>query len=146
MTHLSFCVRYAPLVTQIRISDAANLLNVSTDTVRRLLASGKLQRGAEESGPMSVDGKSLAEYARNELLTDESAHVVGRSARNRFVGIITEIISDNVMSQVEIQCGPFRVVSLISTESVRELELEVGSVAAAVVKATNVIVETMEKE
>jgi molybdopterin-binding protein len=95
---------------------------------------------------MSVDGKSLAEYARNELLTDESAHVVGRSARNRFVGIITEIISDNVMSQVEIQCGPFRVVSLISTESVRELELEVGSVAAAVVKATNVIVETMEKE
>ena len=67
---------------------------------------------------------------------------VAGSARNRFVGLVTEVISDTVMSQVELQCGPFRVVSLLSTEAVRELGLEPGSVAVAVVKATNVIVET----
>lgn len=133
-------------MTQIRISDAAAFLGVSADTVRRLVGSGKLERGNEESGPLSVDGKSLAAYARNELASIQDGSPVGRSARNRFVGIVTEVLSDPVMSQVEIQCGPYRVVSLISTESVRELELEVGSVAAAVVKATNVIVETMDKE
>lgn len=66
---------------------------------------------------------------------------VAGSARNRSVGLVTEVISDTVMSQVELQCGPF-VVSLLSTEAVRELGLEPGSVAVAVVKATNVIVET----
>ncbi len=95
---------------------------------------------------MSVDGRSLAAYAKRELVAIENETSVSRSARNRFIGIVTDIKSDPVMSQVEIQCGPYRVVSLISTESVRELELEIGSVAAAVVKATNVIVETMDKE
>ena len=64
-----------------------------------------------------------------------------RSARNHFTGIVTGVISDLVMSQVELQCGPFRVVSLISTEAVRELGLVPGSIATAVVKATNVTVE-----
>jgi molybdopterin-binding protein len=67
---------------------------------------------------------------------------VTRSARNRFVGLVTQVVSDKVMSQVELQCGPFRVVSLMSTEAVRELALEPGSVAVAVVKATNVMLET----
>lgn len=143
---VGICFVIIIFVTQIRISDAAAFLGVSADTVRRLVSAGKLQRGDEGTGPMAVDGKSLAAYARSELASIQDNTPVARSARNRFVGIVTEIVSDPVMSQVEIQCGPYRVVSLISTESVRELELEVGSVAAAVVKATNVIVETMDKE
>lgn len=144
----SACICFVMLmfVTQIRINDAAAFLGVSADTVRRLVNAGKLERAGERAGPMAVDGKSLASYARSELAAVQDNTPVARSARNRFVGIVTEIVSDPVMSQVEIQCGPYRVVSLVSTESVRELELEVGSVAAAVVKATNVIVETMAKE
>jgi molybdopterin-binding protein len=64
-----------------------------------------------------------------------------RSARNHLTGIVTRVVSDTVMSQVDIQCGPYRVVSLISTEAVRELGLEPGSVATAVIKATNVSIE-----
>lgn len=65
------------------------------------------------------------------------------SARNRLAGIVTGVRSDPVMSQVEIQCGPFRLVSLMSTEAVLELGLEPGSVAIAAIKATNVVVETV---
>ena len=64
------------------------------------------------------------------------------SARNRFAGLVTKVITDTVMAQVEMQCGPFTVVSLMSTDAVRELQLEPGSIAVAVVKATTVIVET----
>ena len=83
-----------------------------------------------------------AEFAKNQANPAPDPSGVAGSARNRFVGLVTEVISDTVMSQVELQCGPFRVVSLLSTEAVRELGLEPGSVAVAVVKATNVIVET----
>ena len=65
-----------------------------------------------------------------------------RRTRNRLVGLVTSVVSDTVMSQVELQCGPHRIVSLISTEAVRELNLEPGSVATAVVKATAVSIET----
>ena len=81
-----------------------------------------------------------AELASGRSDLDPAAGV--RSARNHFTGLVTRIVSDSVMSQVDLQCGPFRVVSLISTEAVGELGLEVGSVATAVVKATNVSVET----
>ena len=66
------------------------------------------------------------------------------SARNRFVGLVTDIQADTVMAQVELQCGPFRVVSLMSSEAVRDLGLELGSVAVAVIKSTNVIVDIAE--
>ena len=66
------------------------------------------------------------------------------SARNRFVGLVTGVKADTVMAQVEMQCGPFRVVSLMSAEAVDELGLEPGSVAAAVIKSTNVIIESLE--
>lgn len=68
------------------------------------------------------------------------------SARNRFVGLVTDIRTDAVMAQVELQCGPFRVVSLMSSEAVRDLGIELGSVAVAVIKSTNVIVETTRGE
>ena len=72
----------------------------------------------------------------------EDPSAVGRSARNRFVGLVTNIVTDTVMAQVELQCGPHRVVSLMSSEAVRDLGLELGSIAVAVVKSTTVIVET----
>ena len=69
----------------------------------------------------------------------------GTSARNRFTGLVTAVTCDKVMAEVEMQCGPFAVVSLMSTDAVRELALEPGSIAVAVVKATTVIVETPER-
>ncbi|MFO6453105.1 MULTISPECIES: molybdopterin-binding protein [unclassified Aeromicrobium] len=129
-------------MSQVRVSDAADFLGVSTDTVRRLIASGRLAAEKDAGGRTVVDGRGLAEYVRSEGRSVADPTSVSRSARNRFVGIVTDVVSDRVMSQVELQCGPHRVVSLISTESVHELGLEPGVVAVAVVKATNVALET----
>ena len=129
-------------MTQIRIKDAAVFLGVSDDTVRRWVENGALTSGRDESGRTVVDGLELAHLARKNAVLPSDPSEIGRSARNRFVGLVTEITSDTVMSQVEMQCGPHRVVSLMSTEAVRELGLELGSIAVAVVKATTVIVET----
>jgi molybdopterin-binding protein len=127
---------------QIRISDAARFLGVSDDTVRRWVDSGQLAGARDASGYAAVDGLQLARLARRQAVLPADPTGIGSSARNRFVGLVTDIIADNVMAQVELQCGPHRVVSLMSAEAVRDLGLEPGSVATAVVKATNVIVET----
>ena len=132
-------------MTQLRIKDAASLLGVSDDTVRRWVDTGVLPHRTDEHNRMVIDGRALAEFAKAQATPPPDPSAVGRSARNRFVGLVTEVISDTVMSQVEIQCGPYRVVSLMSTEAVRELKLEPGKVAVAVVKATTVIVETPER-
>ncbi|MGV9734208.1 TOBE domain-containing protein [Rhodococcus aetherivorans] len=129
-------------MTQIRIKDAARLLGVSDDTVRRWIDQGALPAGKDGAGRKIIEGADLAEFARRQA--DEAPDLlgVGSSARNRFAGIVTRVVSDTVMAQVEMQCGPHRVVSLMSTEAVRELGLEPGSLGVAVVKATTVIVET----
>ncbi len=127
---------------QIRIRDAAQLLGVSDDTVRRWIEAGTLPVQTDARNRKVVDGRALALFARDHANPVADPSSVERSARNRFVGLVTEVTSDTVMSQVELQCGPFRVVSLMSTEAVRELGLEPGSVAVAVVKATTVIIET----
>ena len=127
---------------QIRVKDAAVFLGVSDDTVRRWIDAGMLVSEKDEGGRTVVDGLELARIAKQNAVLPPDPSNVGRSARNRFVGIVTDIVMDKVMAQVELQCGPHRVVSLISSEAVRELGLELGSVAIAVVKATNVIVET----
>lgn len=129
-------------MSQIRIKDAAGYLGVSDDTVRRWIEQGTLPAGVDESGRKVVDGLALAELARANALVPSDPAGGSSSARNRFVGLVTAVHSDPVMSQVELQCGPHRVVSLMSTEAVRELGLVPGSVAVAVVKATTVIVET----
>jgi molybdopterin-binding protein len=129
-------------MTKLRIKDAAQLLGVSDDTMRRWVDGGALAHEVDDAGRKVVDGKALAEFAQSQASPIPDPSAVGRSARNRFVGLVTRVVSDTVMSQVELQCGPFRVVSLISTEAVHELGLEPGSVAVAVVKATEVIVET----
>ena len=126
----------------IRIAEAARFLGVSDDTVRRWTENGSLTPVKDESGRLAVDGFELANLAREQAQLPEEPTRVGSSARNRFVGLVTGITADKVMAQVELQCGPFRVVSLMSSEAVRELGLELGSVATAVVKATTVIIET----
>ena len=129
-------------MTQIRIRDAAQFLGVSDDTVRRWLDGGVLAARSDAHGRKVIDGKVLAEFIKSRAAPVQDPSPIGRSARNRFVGLVTAVTSDPVMSQVELQCGPHRVVSLMSTEAVRELDLAPGVVAVAVVKATQVIVET----
>lgn len=129
-------------MSQIRIRDAAHFLGVSADTVRRWIDLDLLASEQDSSGVAVVDGLALAQLARKNAVLPADPSEVGRSARNRFVGVVTEVIMDRVMAQVELQCGPFRVVSLMSSEAVTELGLEPGSVAIAVVKATTVIIET----
>ncbi len=127
---------------QIRIKEASLYLGVSDDTVRRWIDGGLIPSAKDAAGRTVVDGLDLARLAKQNAVLPADPSEIGRSARNRFVGIVTEVVQDRVMAQVELQCGPHRVVSLMSSEAVRELGLEPGSVAVAVVKATNVIVET----
>ncbi|MFI7135568.1 molybdopterin-binding protein [Nonomuraea sp. NPDC050153] len=122
-----------------RISEAAALLGVSADTVRRWVDAGRLAAERDEHGHRQVNGADLAAFARAQVEEIESG---GRSsARNRFRGIVTEVLRDSVMAQVEIAAGPFRVVSLMSRQAADELGLETGVVAVAVIKSTNVVVE-----
>ncbi|MFW0790640.1 TOBE domain-containing protein [Gordonia sp. CPCC 205333] len=125
----------------IKVRDAAKLLGVSDDTVRRWIVSGKLSTTGLE-GAASVDGVELARLARDRAAAPADDDGVLRSARNRFTGLVTDVTIDGVMAQVRMQCGPFEVTSLMSAEAARELSLQPGSVATAVVKATTVIVET----
>ncbi|MBW0114780.1 TOBE domain-containing protein [Pseudonocardia abyssalis] len=127
---------------QFRISEVARLLGVSDDTVRRMVEQGTLPVRRDESNRRVVDGVALAEFTRDHARSVPDPSDVLRSARNRFVGLVTSVVQDTVMAQVEIQCGPHRVVSLMSSEAVEELNLRPGVLAVAVVKSTNVVVET----
>ncbi len=131
-----------PDMSHYRISEAARLLGVSDDTVRRWVATDALNVSEDDAGRQVIAGAELARRAQEIAVAPEDPSRVGSSARNRMVGLVTAIARDTVMSQVEMQCGPHRIVSLMSTEAVRELGFEVGSLAVAVVKATMVIVET----
>ena len=127
------------LVPQLRIGEAAALLGASDDTVRRWADQGRLRLSRTPSGRSVVDG---AELARMALELAEGAPAVNgvRSARNSLRGIVTKVTRDTVMAQVELQAGPHRIVSLMSHEADDELALEVGVVAYASIKATNVVV------
>ncbi len=131
------------------IGVAAGLLGVSPDTVRRWADEGGLATSRTSGGGRRVAGVELASFMRERRAASDraaSTHigpVAGvQSARNRFDGIVTAVVRDGVMAQVEIQAGPHRVVSLLSAEAVDELGLEPGVLAAGVVKATNVVIET----
>jgi molybdopterin-binding protein len=127
-------------VTQLRISEAATLLGVSDDTVRRMVDSGRLPAAKDTSGRLAVAGADLAAIAQEIAAPAPVGSVADESARNRMRGIVTRVLKDTVMAQVEMQAGPFRIVSLMSAEAVDELGLEVGSVAVASIKSTHVIV------
>lgn len=132
-------------MARYRVSEVAELLGVSDDTVRRWCDTGALSVRRDDAGRQVIDGAELAAFAKSRAQTTHDPSEVARSARNRFVGLVTNVITDQVMSQVEMQCGPQRVVSLMSTEAVRELELEPGVRAVAVVKSTQVVVETLSE-
>lgn len=134
------------MVPQMRIREAASYLGVSDDTVRRWIDQGTLAASLDGSGRKVVDGLEVAQVARAHAAPPAVPGGVASSARNRFVGLVTGIRTDTVMAQVELQCGPFRVVSLMSSEAVRDLGLEPGSPAVATIKSTTVVVETTRGE
>lgn len=123
-----------------RISEAADLLGVSADTVRRWVDSERLPADRDDSGHRRLKGIDLAAFMSAGSEQDPARQT--SSARNRFRGLVTHILRDRVMACVEIQAGPHRVVSLMSREAADELGLETGSLATAVVKSTNVVIET----
>jgi molybdopterin-binding protein len=124
----------------LRIGQAADLLRVSPDTVRRLVDAGHIKTARSAGGQRQIDGAALARYMA-ALPRADPPQVVSESARNRFTGIITRVIKDGVAAQVEMQAGPHRIVSLITRESADELGLKPGLIAVASVKATNVVIE-----
>jgi molybdopterin-binding protein len=131
-------------VPRFRIGESAQLLGVSDDTLRRWIDDGRLSAEPDDQGRQTVDGADLARLA-TEMAEDTTRPtdrpIVKESARNRFTGLVTRVVRDAVMAQVEIQSGPHRIVSLMSRESADELGLEPGMRAVAAVKATNVVVE-----
>lgn len=135
-------MRQTGVVTDYRVAEAAEILGVSTDTVRRWIDAGRMPSTTTD-GRTVVPGADLAALATS--LVDGSEHDRTRagavSARNRMTGIVTRVVADTVMAQVEMVCGPYRVVSLMSTEAAVELGLEPGVRAIASVKSTNVVVE-----
>ena len=129
------------MAASYRIADAAALLGVSDDTVRRWIDSGRLPARRDAGGPAVVDGADLARVAAQLHEAPAPGTTRSSSARNRLTGIVTRVVRDTVMAQVEIQAGPFRVVSLMSREAADELGLDVGVRAVATVKATQVSVD-----
>jgi molybdopterin-binding protein len=127
--------------TSYRIAEAAALLGVSDDTVRRWIDSERLSATRRAGGPAQVDGADLARVATELHEAPQPGTTRSSSARNRFTGLVTRVVRDTVMAQVEVQAGPFRVVSLMSREAADELGLEVGVRAVATVKATQVSVD-----
>jgi molybdopterin-binding protein len=129
-------------VTTYRIAEAAELLGVSDDTMRRWVEAGRVD-STKVDGRTVVPGVDLAALA--ESLADqpdrEATRAAAVSARNRLAGIVTKVKKDTVMAQVELICGPYRMVSLMSAEAAEELGLEPGVRAIASVKSTNVVVE-----
>ncbi len=123
-----------------RIREAAQLLGVSDDTVRRWAEAGRLAT-ATENGRQVIDGAVLAEFASAQAGAPSAPAIGGTSARNHLVGLVTRVVRDTVMAQVDLQCGPFRVVSLMSREAADDLGLQPGSLAVATVKATNVVID-----
>jgi molybdopterin-binding protein len=131
-------------VSELRIGQAAELLGVSVDTVRRWADDGRLPTRRTAGGHRVVDAAALADFATRQAAAPGPAAFVGQSARNRFTGIVTRVVKDKVTAQVEIQAGPHRVVSLMTREAADELGLEPGVLAVAAVKATSVVVEVPE--
>jgi len=134
-------------VPAFRIKEAADLLGVSDDTVRRWAESGRIETTTDQSGRQVIDGVALARFAKEsaQVTAVPAGPAVAESVRNRFTGLVTNVVRDTVMAKVEIQAGPHRFVALLSSEAVDELGLEPGVLAVAAVKATNVSVEIPRK-
>jgi molybdopterin-binding protein len=128
----------------MRLGEAADRLGVSVDTVRRWVDAGRLPATRTAGRQREVDDAAVARLVAERATEQPTPVIVGQSARNRFEGIVTRVVKDKVMAQVEIQAGPHRVVSLLSREACDELGLRPGVAAVAAVKATNVVIEVPE--
>ncbi|HSE08591.1 MAG TPA: helix-turn-helix transcriptional regulator [Nocardioidaceae bacterium] len=133
-------------MTTYRVAEAADVLGVSDDTLRRWIDAGRLPATTGPEGRAAVRGDDLARFAKHLAENGSDGHTLATratsvSARNRLRGIVTAVKKDAVMAQVEMVCGPYRVVSLMSSEAADELGLEPGVLAIASVKSTNVVVE-----
>jgi molybdopterin-binding protein len=120
------------------LREAAQLVGVSSDTMRRWIDAGRVPAMVDASGHRLIDGQALAAFAVGQA---EAADTARSSMRNRFPGIVTRVLRGDVAAQVEVQSGPHRLVALLTREAVDELGLQEGDRAEAVVKATNVAVE-----
>lgn len=130
----------------IKVVEAAALLGVSSDTVRRRANAAGIEltlTGGQQTLPAFAVAQLAAVEAADSHLSD-LGNLAPASARNRLRGIVTRVVRDGVMAQVDVQAGPYRLVSLISREAADELQLEVGSLVAANVKATNVGIEAIQ--
>jgi len=125
----------------LRIGQAAELLGVGIDTLRRWEATKRLRvlrtAGGQRIVPITEVSRLLGERRRGTA----DRPIVAQSARNRFVGIVTRVERDGVAAVVEVLAGPHRLVSLMTAEAVDELDLAIGLEVVCVVKSTNVIVE-----
>lgn len=128
-------------MAKYRVGQAAQLMGVSVDTLRRWGESGRIAVTIGDDGRRYYDGADLAKLAIDLAGAAKPTQPRAQSARNRFVGIVTKVVKDKVAAQVEIQAGPHRFVSLITREAADELNLAPGVVVDAVVKATSVGVE-----
>src|SRR5512140_3327982 len=129
------------VATMVRLGQAAEMLGVSVETLRRWEADGRLATTRSEGGQRLVDLAVVGRLLTERRQATSSRPIVAQSARNRFAGLVTRIERDNVAAVVEVQAGPHRLVSLMTAEAVDDLGLEVGKEAVCLVKATNVIVE-----
>jgi molybdopterin-binding protein len=138
-------VRHHVPVSTYRVAEAAAVLGVSNDTLRRWIDAGRVAAGPGPDGTTRIEGADLARLAKDIADHGGEGTPVTRatavSARNRLKGIVTAVKKDTVMAQVEMVCGPYRLVSLMSSEAAEDLRLEPGSLAIASVKSTNVVVE-----
>ncbi|HEX6061744.1 MAG TPA: TOBE domain-containing protein [Candidatus Limnocylindria bacterium] len=125
----------------LRIGQAAEILGVSVDTIRRWAADGTLRTKRSGGGQRLISAAEVSRVlgARRKSVPDRS--ISAQSARNRLPGVVTKVVADRAAATVEVQAGPYRLVSLLTAEAVRELKLKPGAQVICVVKATNVIVE-----
>lgn len=130
------------MVDDYGVGEAASVLGVSTDTVRRWIDSGHLTATRTPGGRRRVDGAVLARFAQSLYGKPDPTIAASASARNHLPGIVTKVVKDKVMAQVDVQAGPFRLVALVSREAVDDMGLAPGTMVYAVVKATNVSLET----
>jgi molybdopterin-binding protein len=125
----------------LRVGEAAEILGVTVETLRRWEAEGRLTMTRSSGGQRLVALGNITRLLAERRRAGSERPTVGGSARNRFPGIVTRIETDRIAAVVEIQAGPHRIVSLMTSEAVEEMGLRIGDEAVGVVKATNVIIE-----
>lgn len=143
--HIQSSLLTSSSMANYRPGQLAELLGVSTDTVRRWCDQGRLKTARSDGGHRVIDGASLASFIRNEREVYAPEEFLSQSARNRFTGVVTRVERDKLTAIIELRAGRFRVLSLLTREAADDLRLEVGDQATAIVKSTDVIMERIDR-